>query len=40
VANEELRGFISLCIAYDPLHRPSAMQLLKHGFFDSIRGGE
>lgn len=34
----ELREMIELCIAHDPTRRPEARQLVKHPFFDSIRG--
>ena len=39
VQNGELRDFITLCIQFDPSARPSALQLLKHAFFDSLRTG-
>lgn len=39
VTNGELRGFIQKCIQHDPAARPSALQLLKDPFFDSIRSG-
>lgn len=39
VASAELRAFIQLCIAFSPAARPSALQLLKDPFFDSIRSG-
>jgi len=37
VQNGELRSFIQMCIQFDPAQRPGALQLLKHGFFDSLR---
>jgi WNK lysine deficient protein kinase len=39
VMPHELQDFIALCIRFDPAERPSAMQLLKHPFFDSLRSG-
>ena len=37
IRTKELREFIELCIAFEPLARPEARKLLKHPFFDSIR---
>jgi hypothetical protein len=39
VHNADLRGFIQLCIQFDVGRRPSALQLLKHPFFDTLRAG-
>lgn len=36
VSDAETRRFIELCICPDPAQRPSARQLVKHKFFDSL----
>jgi serine/threonine protein kinase len=40
VKSQELREFITLCIAHNPVNRPDTRQLLKHPFFESIRTGK
>jgi serine/threonine protein kinase len=40
VKSQELREFITQCIAHDPDSRPDTRQLLKHPFFESIRTGK
>lgn len=40
VKSQELREFITLCIAHNPANRPDTRQLLKHPFFESIRTGK
>lgn len=40
VKSDELREFITQCIAHDPDSRPDTRQLLKHPFFESIRTGK
>jgi len=40
VKSQELREFITQCIAHDPDSRPGTHQLLKHPFFESIRTGK
>ena len=40
VSSSSLREFITLCINPVPENRPSALQLLKHEFFDFLRTGK
>lgn len=37
IEETEVRDFIELCISHDHMRRPSARELIKHPFFDSIR---
>eukprot|EP00803_Ostreobium_quekettii_P005792 evm.model.scf_236.5 EVM.evm.TU.scf_236.5 scf_236:81892-88375(+) len=37
IEDQETRDFIEMCIRYDHKTRPSARQLVKHRFFDSVR---
>jgi serine/threonine protein kinase len=39
VSSPSLQELIRQCIAFNPRDRPTARQLLKHPFFDSIRWG-
>jgi serine/threonine protein kinase len=40
VSSQSLRDFITLCINPNPAGRPSALELLKHEFFDSLKLGK
>jgi serine/threonine protein kinase len=40
VNSQSLRDFVTLCINPNPKKRPSALDLLKHEFFDSLKLGE
>lgn len=40
VSSQSLRDFVTLCINPNPVKRPSALDLLKHEFFDSLKLGE
>ncbi|KXZ51020.1 hypothetical protein GPECTOR_14g260 [Gonium pectorale] len=40
VSSQELREFISLCIAHNPADRPSARELLKHPYLEPVRSGQ
>ncbi|WIA39905.1 hypothetical protein OEZ86_013347 [Tetradesmus obliquus] len=37
VSSQSLRDFVTLCINPNPVKRPSALDLLKHEFFDSLK---
>jgi len=37
IEDQQTREFIEMCIRYDHITRPSARQLVKHKFFDSVR---
>jgi serine/threonine protein kinase len=40
VSSQSLRDFVTLCINPSPAGRPSALDLLKHEFFDSLKLGK
>ena len=40
IEETEVRDFIELCISHDHTRRPSARELIKHPFFDSIRNDQ
>ena len=40
MSSPPLKEFISLCISPNPAARPTALQLLKHDFFECLRLGE